>query len=31
MQEEAEKGFRVLKENIPEQHVLVLPDFKKIF
>jgi hypothetical protein len=27
--EEAEKGFRVLKEKITEQTILVLPDFKK--
>jgi hypothetical protein len=29
--EEAEKGFRVLKEKITEQPILVLPDFKKKF
>jgi hypothetical protein len=29
--EEAEKGFRVLKEKITEQPILVLPDFKKTF
>ena len=29
--EEADKGFRVLKEKIIEQPVLVLPDFKKTF
>jgi hypothetical protein len=28
---EAEKGFRVLKEKITEQPILVLPDFKKTF
>jgi hypothetical protein len=29
--EEDEKGFRVLKENITMQLILVLPDFKKTF
>jgi hypothetical protein len=28
---EAAKGFRVLKEKITEQHVLILPYFKKTF
>jgi hypothetical protein len=28
---EDEKGFRVLKENITKQPILVLPDFKKTF
>jgi hypothetical protein len=28
---EAEKGFRVLKEKIIEQPILVLPEFKKTF
>jgi hypothetical protein len=29
--EEAEKGFKVLKEKITEQPILVLPDFGKTF
>jgi hypothetical protein len=29
--EEAAKGFKVLKENITEQPILVLPDFGKTF
>jgi len=29
--DEAEKSFRLLKEKITEQPILVLPDFKKIF
>jgi hypothetical protein len=29
--EEVEKGFRVLKEEITEKPILVLPDFKKTF
>jgi hypothetical protein len=29
--EEAKKRFRVLKEKITEQPIMVLPDFKKIF
>jgi len=29
--EEAEKGFRVLKEKITQQLILVLPDFKNTF
>jgi hypothetical protein len=29
--EEAEKGFRILKEKITEQPILVLPDFGKTF
>ena len=27
----AEKGFKLLKENITEQPILVLPDFHKAF
>ena len=29
--EEAEKGFRILKEKITERPILVLPDFRKTF